>query len=193
MLGPKWIGVIGPLRLLGVFVAFRSLTTLLPKILTAVFEATFAMWSTLLAALILPISFLVGSHWGTVGIAAAWIIMYPPLTIPLYYKTFTKIEMKTRDYVSSIMPAVVSSLIMAFMVTLVRWKLPIAWHTTARLVILVLTGACTYFLALVLLYAQTVKRLIRVDRTNKNTEKTKQLNVANPLWSELNRDEIVRH
>jgi O-antigen/teichoic acid export membrane protein len=43
LLGPKWKDAIGPLRLLSVFISFRSLATLLPNPLTAIGDAGFVM------------------------------------------------------------------------------------------------------------------------------------------------------
>ena len=77
VLGPKWYGVIGPLRLLGIFVAARSVTTILPNLLTAIGDARFVMWTIIGSAIVMPIAFLIGSRWGTNGIAAAWVFAYP--------------------------------------------------------------------------------------------------------------------
>ena len=90
LLGPKWYGVIGPLRLLGLFVAARSIATILPNLLIAIGDASFVMKVSIFAAIVMPIAFLIGSRWGTNGIAAAWVIAYPLITIPTYYRVMKK-------------------------------------------------------------------------------------------------------
>src|ERR1019366_4671443 len=119
--GPKWSGVVGPLRLLGIFIAGRSIATILPNILTATREARFVMWATIASAIILPIAFLIGSRWGTSGIAAAWVVAYPPLMVPMYYKVFQKTGTRVKEYISVLIPAVSASTIMAGAVLLSPW------------------------------------------------------------------------
>jgi O-antigen/teichoic acid export membrane protein len=161
LLGPKWMGVIGPLRLLGLLMAFRSGTILPSRVLTAVRETAFVMWMTIATAIALPLAFLVGSRWGTNGIAAAWIIVYPPLTLPLYCRTFRKIEMTAKEYLSSIMPALGASLAMTVAVMLIRFMLPGGWPLPVRFGALVAIGALSYAGALLAFYRERFMRLFR--------------------------------
>jgi PST family polysaccharide transporter len=161
LLGTKWVGVIGPLRLLGIFVAFRSLNTVLPKILTAIGNTEFVMWTTAVSAIVMPISFLVGSRWGTNGIATAWIIMYPIVTAPLYWKTFRQIDLRLHDYLTAVIPAVNASLIMAVLVLGGRLALPLSLPPLFRLMLLVSLGVAAYSGAFWVLYRERVSRLVR--------------------------------
>lgn len=161
LLGPKWTGVIGPLRLLGILMAFRSITTLLPKLLTAIGETSFVMWTTILSAIILPVAFLVGSRWGTNGIAAAWIVAYPPIMAPLYYRMFQRIEMKAREYVSSIMPALSATMVMCCVLLLARWMFASTSRLPLRLAVLVLLGALAYLGALFCFFGERLRGLLR--------------------------------
>lgn len=163
VLGPKWIGVIGPLRLLGIFVAYRSLNTIITRVLTAIGDTSFVMWTTLAAAVIMPASFVVGSRWGTNGIAAAWVVMYPVITIPVYWRMFRRIGMTAGEYISSVLPAVNASLLMTAAVLFSRWTTS-ALSSPARLALLVIAGALTYAAALLAFYRQRVKRLLRAVR-----------------------------
>jgi PST family polysaccharide transporter len=163
VLGPKWIGVIGPLRLLGIFVAYRSLNTIPGRVLTAIGDTGFVMWTTLAAAVIMPASFFVGSRWGTNGIAAAWVVMYPVITIPVYWRMFRRIGMTASEYISSVLPAVNASLLMTVAVLFSRWTTS-ALSSPVRLSILVVVGVLTYGATLLAFYRQRVKRLLRAVR-----------------------------
>jgi O-antigen/teichoic acid export membrane protein len=164
LLGPKWYGVIGPLRLLGVFIAGRSLMTILPNLLTAIGDARFVMWNMLACVVVMPFAFYVGSHWGTDGIAAGWLIAYPPLMIPMYWRVFRKTEMAPANYLSAVMPAASASLIMAAVVLLVRWAVPANLHMWLRLALFVLTGAAVYVGALLTFHRQRVLRLVQMAK-----------------------------
>ena len=169
VLGPKWMGVIGPLRLLGIFVAYRSLNTIITKVLTVVGDTSFVMWTTFAAAVIMPVSFFVGSRWGTNGIAAAWVVMYPVITIPVYWRMFRRIGMTAGEYFSSVLPAVHASLLMAAVVLFSRWTSS-ALSSPLRLVLLVIVGVLTYGAALLLFYRQRVTRIVEAVRELRKTK-----------------------
>lgn len=164
LLGPKWDGVIGPLRLLGVFIAGRSLMTILPNLLTAIGDARFVMWNMIACVIVMPIAFYTGGRWGTDGIAAAWLITYPPLMIPLYWRVFRKTEMKVSEYIAAVSPASVASILMAAVVLLIRWALPHNFPLALRLAVLVVAGAVSYLAALLMFYRDRVLRLTRIAK-----------------------------
>jgi O-antigen/teichoic acid export membrane protein len=165
LLGPKWYGVIGPLRLLGFFVAARSVATILPNLLTAIGDTQFVMWAMIGAAIVMPVAFFIGSRWGTVGIAAAWVAAYPVIMVPMYYRVFQKTDMRPKEYFSVVAPAVSASIIMAIVVLLVRSTLPDRFHSLLGLSLLVLAGAGSYAGTLLAFYRHRVTVLIHAVRT----------------------------
>lgn len=162
LLGPRWIGVVGPLRLLGIFIAGRSVATILPNLLTAVGDARFVMWATVASAVWMPIAFLAGARWGTNGIAAAWLVAYPPVMFPVYYRVFQKTGMRLKEYVSVLVPAAAASAIMAGFVLFTRSMLPAGSHPLPSLLLLILVGSLSYAAALFSFHRQRVTHMIRV-------------------------------
>jgi polysaccharide transporter, PST family len=144
LLGPKWLGVIGPLRLLGILVAARSIGTILPNLLTAIGDARFVMWSTIVAAVMVPIAFLIGSHWGTTGIAGAWVAVYPLIAAPLYFRAFRKTGMEWKEYAGAVLPAVNGSLIMAAGIWIARIGLSGRFRAPIELILMILVGVIAY-------------------------------------------------
>ena len=57
ILGPKWDGMIPPLEVLSIYAAFRAVVALLPKVLTAIGNTRFVMWTDLLGVVLLPVAF----------------------------------------------------------------------------------------------------------------------------------------
>lgn len=165
LLGPKWVGVIGPLRLLGIFVAVRSIATICPNLLTAIGDARFVMWATTSSAVLMPIAFLIGAHWGTNGIAAAWGIAYPPIMIPMYYRVFQKTAMQWMDYVSAILPALSASAIMAIVVLLTRLVLPAVNQPLSCLLLLTLVGVLSYAGCLLAFHRPRVAHMFQIIRS----------------------------
>jgi O-antigen/teichoic acid export membrane protein len=164
LLGTKWLGVIAPLRLLGLFVAVRSLTTFLPNLLTAIGDSAFIMWSMAASAVAMPMAFWIGSHWGTTGIAAAWLFAYPIIIAPVYYRTFEKTGTKVKEYASVLFPSINASIIMAValfgMRSMISPKIGPLW----MLSILTIGGAFTYCGALMAFHRKRVSHLITTIR-----------------------------
>jgi hypothetical protein len=58
---------------------------LLSPALNVIGEERFSMWNSFLMLAVLVPSFYIGSHWGTAGIAAVWVFVYPLLALPLFW------------------------------------------------------------------------------------------------------------
>ncbi len=144
VLGPKWTAAIVPLRLLAVLAALRSVTTVFPSLLNARRQTRFVMLNTLFAAAIFPAAFYVTSRWGTAGIATAWILLYPVITAPFMWRTFTEIELPIGTYARSLMPAVRACVFMTVTVVVVRLAVPSTLSIVLRFAISVVTGALAY-------------------------------------------------
>jgi O-antigen/teichoic acid export membrane protein len=159
ILGPKWEDAAGPLRLLGVFIAVRSLATLVSTLLTSIGHAKYVMWFTATLAIAMPLAFLVGSHWGINGIASAWLIAYPLMLIPLYRRAMRGLQMPARDYFAAVFPAVSATTIMTVAVLAVRRLFLVAWFSpVASLISSVLVGAAAYVAVLVIFHRHRVTK-----------------------------------
>lgn len=165
LLGPKWKDAIGPLRLLSVFVAVRSVAILLSNLLTSIGEARFVMWFTTGLATVMPIAFFAGSHWGINGIATAWMIVYPIILIPLYIRTFNRLEMRLKDYLSAIMPALNATATMTICVLAGRLVFFPAMRPLSNLLFTVIVGMGTYLGALFIFHHDRIARLFRTMKS----------------------------
>jgi PST family polysaccharide transporter len=142
--GNKWIAAILPLEILCVYAAFRSVVALLPKLLTAVGNARFVMRVETSALLVMGTAFYIGSHWGIGGIAFAWVVAYPFVAFPLYWKTMRTIQMPVLDYIRALRPGLDGSIAMAIGVGLLKWGLPSSLPMWLRLTAEIAAGALVY-------------------------------------------------
>lgn len=165
LLGPKWKDAIGPLRLLSVFVAVRSVAILLSNLLTSIGEARFVMWFTTGLATAMPIAFFAGSHWGINGIAASWMIVYPVILIPLYIRTLNRLEMRLKDYLSAIMPALSATASMTICVLASRIVFFPTMRQLPNLLLTVIVGITTYLGALFVFHRDRLARLFRTMKS----------------------------
>jgi PST family polysaccharide transporter len=147
VLGQKWLPAVAPLRFLAFYVTVRSLTPLIPVVLNVIGESRFNMWSSIAMALVLPVGFYIGSHWGNAGIAAAWMIAYPIAALPMYWRAFRKIEMPWLDYIRVLAPSAVGSLLMAVVVLTLQRSMSVGYSVAVRLSATVLAGGAAYLAA----------------------------------------------
>jgi O-antigen/teichoic acid export membrane protein len=159
VLGPRWANSVLPLRILALYIAFRSITTLFAPLLNVRGESRFAMWNNVAAALYFPAAFYVGSRFGIVGIALVWPLLYPLVALPLYFRVFKQINLSWRVYLASIYPALSGSLLMTAYLIAIRNVLPTSMRPYLRLSVEILTGAAVYCLAMITLHRARVRQM----------------------------------
>jgi O-antigen/teichoic acid export membrane protein len=175
LLGPKWLGVIGPLRLLGILFAARSLSTIFPNLLTAVGEAGFVMKTTVAAAIVMPGAFYVGSRWGTTGIAGMWVIAYPFVMAPMFYRVLKRTETRLKEYVIAVLPALSGSFGMAGAVLIARLALPNAAPSAFGFATLLTVGVLSYGAVLYAFHRDRVSRLKRALTVFRGSQSSTEL------------------
>jgi len=162
VLGAKWAPAITPLRLLAVYAALRSITTVFPNMLFAMRQSRFVMWMSVVSAVVLPSAFYLSSRWGTTGIAATWILLYPVITAPYVWRTFTAIELPVRTYLRSMLPALKASIVMIILVLGVRVTTPATWSLVVRFAVSVLTGILSYSAVVLIAERQHMRDLYQL-------------------------------
>ncbi|HRN51892.1 MAG TPA: lipopolysaccharide biosynthesis protein [Gemmatimonadaceae bacterium] len=142
--GTSWHGAIQPLQLLSLYVALRSVVTLLPQVLIAVGESRVVARTSILFVTVMPLSFIIGSQWGTTGIATAWVIAFPMLNIPLYRHVFSHLELNAREYLKALRPPIVGTAAMTAALVAVRPVLSSIESPLARLATSMALGMLCY-------------------------------------------------
>ena len=159
-LGSKWEGTVAPLQLLGAYAGLRSITPLLPVVLTTIRDSEFVMWNSIAAAIVMPVSFyFAGSRWGIVGLGMAWVLVYPLIASTLCWRVFRKIELAPRAYFIAVWPALSGTALMAAVVLTVTAFSDPRWTTGWRLAAQVGAGVITYALACLVLHRERLKDL----------------------------------
>lgn len=143
-LGTKWEAAIVPLMFLAFYASVRSLSPIIWSILNVVGDSKYNMWSSISMALVLPSAFIAGSHWGNAGIAAAWMIGFPIVGIPVSARVFKRIELRWAEFFRVLMPAVTGCLVMAIAVLSVKHAIEGSYRLGAQLALLVFTGTAAY-------------------------------------------------
>jgi teichuronic acid exporter len=170
-MGHKWDPMIGPLQVLSIYAAFRSLVALLPRVITISGHVRFVMRVEVSGLILMPLAFWIGSHWGILGIAYGWVVAYPVVALPHYWKALKLIDMKPAEYIRALRPALDGSLAMALAVTLLKLAKPRIHSSWILLIAEIVVGAAVYVAALALAhrdrflyYLSFTKRLPGVNK-----------------------------
>ena len=159
-LGRKWDGVVLPLGLLAIHAFIRSNVVLLAPVLNVTKGTRFGMWMNVASLVVLPVSFYLGSRWGTVGIAGVWVVIYPLLQLPLFWRVFRTIHMTGREYFTSLWPALNCSLLMAVVVETVKITIGSKWPLPICLAAEIVAGSFTYISALILIHRERFQSFV---------------------------------
>jgi len=145
VLGEHWRPAIVPLRLLALSTALRSVSPLLPQIIVSTDHTRRNLQFNVIATLVLPSLFYIGTHWGTAGVAAAWLVGHPTLVMPWFLVYVLRLTgLPLAAYLRSLLPAAGATLMMAATVLGVRVASPGSWPGAIRLATQVLAGVAAY-------------------------------------------------
>ena len=166
-LGSQWVSAVAPLVPLSLYAGFRSLTPLLSTILRVTGDQKFGVRNAFAGLVLMPVAFYIGSFWGPMGIAYAWVVAYPLLIVPQYRRVFWRLSMTAPTYLRWLAPALLSTLAMAVVVCAIQLLVPIPARTWTRLVVCVAAGALTYASTLLGFFRATLPfpGMVTVDAT----------------------------
>lgn len=161
VLGERWLAAIVPLQLLSAHVTFRALNPLFTQTLMALGDTRQPMRVSLVQVVVLPALFIVAAErWGVNGVALAWLVGHPLLTVPLIiWYTLRRIDLDASTYLRALWPAVSSTALMAVAALLVEDLLATA-PGAQRLAVTVATGAAVYAGGGVLFHRKRLKALL---------------------------------
>lgn len=158
--GERWMGAIGPLRILALAAAFNAITPFLSQVLIATNQPKRNMQFAVASAVVMPILFYAGSFWGVLGVALAWLVGQPLITATvLARQALRQIGMSWTEYGDSLKPAALGSVATAAGVLAIRAVLPGEWSLTLRFVIQATAGIAIYGVGVFPTYRARIRSL----------------------------------
>jgi O-antigen/teichoic acid export membrane protein len=143
VMGDKWEGAIYPLRIICLVVPLRMLNAVYSTSTVGLGRATVDMRNAATNAVVLPVAFLIGVHWGVNGLATSWALAVPALWLIVFPRVSKAIGISLREVAAAVWSPIVSGGVMYAAVLGVR-ALTTSWGDVARLPLLVVTGAVVY-------------------------------------------------
>lgn len=143
-LGQRWENAILPLQLLSLMMPLRMLNNFLPSVTDALGRPDIGLKNVLLASIVMPISFMIGSQWGVNGVAMAWVTIYPVLFLINTRRMLSIVGLQLRDLLSAIVPTMGSAAGMYAAVWAARSLLSNDISQLTKLLVMILIGALVY-------------------------------------------------
>lgn len=170
VLGPQWQAVVMPLRILCLYAAFYTSQMLVGQLLmwTGQFRAN--MWCSVLAGVVLPLGFLVGTRWGLEGVAWAWSVVFPLVNLPAMVISFRTIDAGFGAWLRALLPAGVSCLGLAAALLATRSALAADVSVGVAATLAVAAGALGYLATLLLLFRRRLLAMLDFLRALKHRQ-----------------------
>lgn len=162
--GEKWLPMVAPMQILAMSACYRSVASIPTQVLFATKDSRPSLWNSALCVAVLPAAFLVGSHWGVVGIAAIWALIHPPLSYRLSAYVFRSIGLLHGEYWRAFIPASVASLGMILTVLGVKYWMFSNGSQALQLGAEVGLGGMIYVAIALFLYQAHLQKFIAVIR-----------------------------
>ena len=143
MLGDKWLPAAPVVSLLALAMPFMTLHVLFGPAANALGRPGLTTRGAVVGSMLMPACYLVGVNYGPIGIASAWLVAWPLLTVLSAAWTLPVIGITARALNEALLPPVLAGTAMALGVVLLDRTLP-PLPEAARLALLVACGGAIY-------------------------------------------------
>ncbi|WP_137938916.1 lipopolysaccharide biosynthesis protein [Chitinivorax sp. B] len=143
LMGKNWTGAVMPLLLLCLIMPLRMLSSMIPAAVQGLGRPEVSVMNQVSACIVMPIAFVIGSHWGVLGISIAWVIGFPLVLLGNLFRAMPVIGLTVWQLVRTQIAPAISAGGMWAAVELTR--LPLGdLSLVPRLAILVAIGGAGY-------------------------------------------------
>jgi O-antigen/teichoic acid export membrane protein len=155
VLTEKWQPIVPILQLMSIFAGLRLGATLMTEVMYGRGKAGNILRFNGLYAICLPLGFLVGVHFGVMGVVAVWLTIYPTIYFFFVRACLEELSISWWRYWNSIQPACAACLVMVVAVRVVH-EMGAGFPAINRLMLEVLTGALSYFTYFLFFHRQQI-------------------------------------
>ena len=142
-LGSKWAAAVIPLKIIALVVPVRMLSNLMHPTLLGLGHPGMSFLNSLVAFVVMPIAFVIGSFWGLLGVSLAWVMAFPFVFFLNIFRAFKVLNITFQDVLKAMWIPLFSAIIMYACLLLFRFSLP-QISLVLKLFLLVVSGVLVY-------------------------------------------------
>jgi teichuronic acid exporter len=143
LLGKRWDMAIIPLQILSLVIPIRMISNLVSPTLMGLGRPETNMANAITGLLLLPLGFLVGSHWGIVGVSISWATIFPVVFLINLSRATRILKIGILDVFHAMLKPISASLAMYIMVVIIKIFL-VEFHPITRLTLPAIAGGAFY-------------------------------------------------
>ena len=159
LLGPGWSGAVMPLQVLALVMPLRAIVGFLPSVTDAVGRPEVAMHNVLVGCAVMPLAFWLGTQWGMVGVAYAWLLAYPVVLLVNTRRMVAVVGLTLAQVSRHVAPSMLCGAAMFGAVWAVQLALRAYPDRRVVLAVEVLVGAASYLLGALALNRATLQEI----------------------------------
>lgn len=165
LLGEKWLPAAPLLQLLGVVMPFRLMSNIFPPLLWGIGYPRTSASNFAIAGILMPVAFYTGTHWGVIGLAYAWLCMYPLVFFITAFRTCAAVGLNLTDYLRQMFRPVAAGIIMYATVVFLQQFVFGTIGDWLYLAQLVLAGAVSYAGAIFIIDREGFRETLELIRS----------------------------
>jgi len=162
LFGDKWREMAPFVALLALAMPFMTIQVMFPPVCNALGRPGLNTLISGIGAIMMPTAFFIGIRFGGIGLAWAWLTVYPLFTLITIRIAGKPLGLKVTDLIPAVIPGIACSAAMAGCVLGINTLLPDSMADEIRFGILVVTGAISFVAILFLFARNSVDELIRL-------------------------------
>jgi O-antigen/teichoic acid export membrane protein len=151
LLGSHWLPAAVPLQLLALIMPLHMFAPFMNTAAQGIGRADIALKQVVLASLVMPLAFVVGSQWGLLGLAVAWVAAFPLVFVGAMALFLPVIGLRSRDFLGAMARPMLASLGMYATIGAARIMLGPVVSPVARMTLLIVVGVAVYAVLTLLL------------------------------------------
>lgn len=159
LFGDKWLEMAPFVSVLALAMPFMTLQVMFAPVSNALGRPGITARVSMAGAVIMPAAFFVGIQYGAIGLAWAWLLAFPLLTLVTVHLAGKPMGLRLRDLASATVPAILCAASMAVVVRGVDITLP-PLAAPIHLGVLVCAGGLSFAAILFLFARQTMDALV---------------------------------
>lgn len=166
ILGEKWMPAVILVQILCITGLIQSITSTIGAMILAKGRADLNLKCGLFSSPILCLGIAIGLKWGVLGVAITYSISYIlAVSIPIFIG-FRLISLKMPDFLKTLLPAAVSSLVMLACLIMCKYltRSVLSLHNVLILLSLIMVGLLAYPLSLRILFRERFYELLEIAK-----------------------------
>lgn len=163
-LGEKWAESALPLQVIALIIPVRMISNLTHPVVLGAGRPDISFYNSLVAFILMPGAFYLGSFWGLWGVSLAWVVVFPVVFCLNLSRIVKVLEVKYTNVIKAMLSPLWASLIMYVGIILIRKVFLIGTPSIGKMFILITCGSIFYTLWTFLFNRRDLQEIIGLVR-----------------------------